>query len=113
MLWLRNPRRYRAIAGFAPICAPTEVPWGEKAFSACLGDDPDTWRAYDASVLLADAGCDAPPIRVEQGEADGFLTVQLRPERLEAEAKQAGAAVTVNRRAGYDHSYFFDRQLHG
>ncbi len=106
---LRNPRRYRAISAFAPVCAPTEVPWGEKAFSAYLGDEREAWRAYDATALLSAApdGASLPPIVVEQGEADGFVAEQLRPERLEAAAQAVGADVTVNRRPGYDHSYFF------
>lgn len=109
VLGLRNPARYRAIAPFSPICAPTEVPWGEKAFSTYLGPDLEAWQAYDASTLLEAATQDSalPPIRAEQGEADGFLNEQLRPERLEQAAQDAGAEASVNRRPGYDHSYFF------
>lgn len=109
VLGLHNPTRYRAIAPFSPICAPSTVPWGEKAFSAYLGEDRDAWRQYDASALLSAAPEDAalPPIRVEQGTADNFLGEQLCPDRLEAAAQARGAEVTVNRRAGYDHSYFF------
>lgn len=109
VLGLRNAARYRAIAAFSPICAPSEVPWGEKALGAYLGDDRDAWLTYDASALLLAAapGAKLPPIRAEQGEADGFLAEQLCPERLEAAAQQAGAEAQVNRRPGYDHSYFF------
>lgn len=107
VLALRNPRRYRAAAVFSPVCAPTQVPWGEKAFSTYLGDDRAAWRNYDASALLAAGENTVPPMRVEQGEADGFLAEQLQPERLAAAAQTAGAEVEINRRAGYDHSYFF------
>src|SRR5699024_7310519 len=103
MLALRNPQRYRAAAALSPICAPTDVPWGEKAFTAYLGEDRATWQDYDASVLLAGAGPDVPPLCIEQGEADGFLAEQLRPERLAAAAHATGAAVEINRRPGYDH----------
>ncbi|WP_348761610.1 S-formylglutathione hydrolase [uncultured Salinisphaera sp.] len=109
VIGLRNPDRFAAIAAFAPICAPSEVPWGEKAFSAYLGDDKRAWQAYDAAALVtaADNPKALPPIRVEQGLADGFLDEQLAPDRLEAAAAQTGARCEVNRRKGYDHSYFF------
>lgn len=109
MMGLNNPSRYRAIAAFSPICAPTQVPWGDKAFSTYLGADRAAWQAYDATALLGKTS-DAqalPPIQLEQGLADGFLDEQLQPQRLEAAARQVGADVRVNRREGYDHSYFF------
>src|SRR5699024_5608017 len=107
MLALRNPQRYRAAAAFAPICAPSEVPWGDKAFSTYLGAQRTAWAAYDSCALLAESGADVPPMRIEQGAADGFLDAQLRPERLAAVAHTVGAEVEINRRDGYDHSYFF------
>jgi len=107
VLALRQPERYRAVAAFAPICAPTEVPWGEKAFGTYLGDDRDSWREYDATALLERSAGDVPPMRIEQGEADGFLAEQLSPERFAVTADQSHAPLMLNRRAGYDHSYFF------
>lgn len=109
VIGLRNPDRFAAISAFSAICAPIESPWGQKAFPAYLGDDKQAWREYDASVLLAKAqhGASLPPVLLEQGLADGFLEEQLHPHRLEQAAEQAGAAVTVRRREGYDHSYFF------
>lgn len=109
VIGLRNPDRFAAIAAFSPICNPVNVPWGEKIFPAYLGADRQLWRAYDASVLLAEAdhAASLPPIQVEQGLADNFLAEQLQPETLEAAAQQSGARVQVNRREGYDHSYFF------
>lgn len=109
VMGLHLPERFAAVSAFAPICNPVGVQWGEKAFSTYLGDDQSLWREYDASLLLTEksqAG-QLPPIRVEQGLADGFLEEQLKPERLEAAAEHVGADVTVNRRDGYDHSYFF------
>lgn len=109
VIGLRNSDRFAAISAFSAICAPIESPWGQKAFPAYLGDDPQAWREYDASVLMASAkhGASLPPVLLEQGLADGFLEDQLYPQRLEQAAEQAGASVTVRRRAGYDHSYFF------
>jgi S-formylglutathione hydrolase len=109
VIGLRNPDRFAAIAVFAPICAPTEVPWGQKALPKYLGDDPKAWQAYDASAILAaaDNGAALPPVLAEQGLADGFLDEQLHPHRLEEAAEKAGVDVTVRRREGYDHSYFF------
>ncbi|MBX3562745.1 MAG: S-formylglutathione hydrolase [Sphingomonas sp.] len=105
-LALRNPDRYRAVSAFAPIVAPGQVPWGEKALGGYLGDDRAAWRRHDAVALIED-GARVPEILVDQGEADQFLTEQLRPELLEAACAEAGIALTLNRRAGYDHSYYF------
>lgn len=108
VIGLRHPDRYRSISAFAPICAPASVPWGEKAFSAYLGDDREAWRQYDASVLAAAADPSAaPPIRVDQGEADGFLAEQLAPARLADACAGSGLDLDLNYRPGYDHSYFF------
>ena len=109
VIGLRNPDRFAAISAFSPICAPTEVPWGQTALPKYLGDDPRAWREYDASALMASAdhGASLPPVLVEQGLADGFYEEQLHPHRLEEAAGKTGAAVEVRRRNGYDHSYFF------
>jgi S-formylglutathione hydrolase len=103
---LRNPGRFRSVSAFAPICAPSEVPWGIQAFSRFLGPDRSTWAAWDASALVASAP-ERLPILVDQGSEDGFLATQLRPERLEEAARAAGHPVEVRRRPGYDHGYFF------
>jgi len=109
VIGLRNIDRFAAISAFSPICAPTEVPWGQKAFPTYLGDDQAAWAAYDATAIIgqADNPEALPPIRVEQGLADNFLEEQLHPHRLEEAAEQVGASVEVHRRDGYDHSYFF------
>lgn len=103
---LRNPGRYRSVSAFAPICNPVAVPWGHKAFSRYLGDDETEWAAYDASHLVATAS-ERLPLLVDQGEADGFLAEQLHPEALESACAAAGHPLTLRRRPGYDHSYFF------
>ncbi|MGY3266360.1 S-formylglutathione hydrolase [Lysobacter sp. HA35] len=103
---LRNPGRYRSVSAFSPIVAPSQVPWGEKAFTAYLGDDRDAWRAWDACELIADAR-ERLPLLVDQGEADEFLATQLRPELLRAACDAAGHPLDLRMRAGYDHSYYF------
>ena len=109
VLALRNPGRYRSVSAFSPIVAPSRVPWGEKAFAAYLGDDRDTWRAWDACELVRAAVPQAQrlPLLVDQGESDEFLATQLRPELLEEACRQAGHPLVLRRRAGYDHSYYF------
>ena len=103
---LRNPDRYRSVSAFAPIANPVAVPWGEKAFGHYLGGDRARWAEYDASVLLGRAPF-AHDVLVDQGLDDQFLANQLRPEALEAAARQAGQRLTLRRHAGYDHSYWF------
>lgn len=106
VLALRHPGRFRTVSAFAPISAPGEAPWGEKAFTGYLGEDRALWAAHDA-VQLLQAGGRLPPLLVDQGLDDSFLASQLRPERLERACAQAGQALTLRRHAGYDHGYFF------
>ena len=103
---LRNPGRYRSVSAFAPIVAPSRVPWGEKAFAAYLGDDREAWKAYDAVELVATAA-ERLPLLVDQGDADEFLRPQLKPELLKAACEAAGHALTLRMQPGYDHSYYF------
>ena len=109
VLALRNPGRYHSVSAFSPIVAPMQVPWGEKAFTAYLGDDRDAWRQWDACELVRAAAGSANklPLLVDQGEADEFLDTQLRPELLEAACRESAHPLTLRRRAGYDHSYYF------
>lgn len=102
---LRNPERFRSVSAFAPIVAPSQVPWGQKALGGYLGPDRAAWRAYDAVALIED-GARLPELLVDVGEADPFLTEQLRPELLEAACAEAGIALTLRRQPGYDHSYY-------
>ena len=103
---LRYPGRFRSVSAFAPIVAPAQVPWGEKAFSHYLGPDRDAWRAHDA-VALIEAGARVPALKVDVGGADPFLERELRPELLEQACAAAGQPVELGIRDGYDHSYHF------
>jgi S-formylglutathione hydrolase len=106
-LALRHPGRYASVSALAPIVAPSEVPWGHKAFAGYLGDDRAAWAAHDACALLR-AGRRLPGVAlIDQGLADKFLERELQPERLETAAAEVGQAVTVRRHPGYDHSYYF------
>ncbi|MBD3884609.1 S-formylglutathione hydrolase [Phormidium tenue FACHB-886] len=103
---LRNPDRYRSVSAFAPIAAPMQAPWGQKAFSRYLGDNFQDWRAYDASELVRDAPL-PHSILIDQGTADRFLSEQLMPEAFEKACTEAGQPLTLRRQEGYDHSYYF------
>lgn len=103
---LRNPGRYRSVSAFSPIVAPAQVPWGEKAFTAYLGDDREAWKRYDATELVKSAG-EKLPLLVEQGGADEFLDTQLKPELLREACIAAGHPLDLRLRPGYDHSYYF------
>jgi S-formylglutathione hydrolase len=105
-LALRHPGRYRSVSAFAPIAAPSQVPWGEKALTGYLGPDRAAWRAHDAVALIED-GARLPGLLVDQGEADTFLGQQLRPDLLERACADAGIPLTLRMQPGYDHSYFF------
>lgn len=103
---LRQPDRFHSVSAFAPIVAPSQVPWGEKALTAYLGYDRGAWRAHDA-VALIDDGARLPELLVDVGTADPFLEQELRPDLLEHACARAGIPLTLNRREGYDHSYYF------
>ena len=105
-LALRHPGRYRSVSAFSPIVAPTRVPWGRKAFKAYLGEDEAAWKQHDAVELIASA-TERLPLLVDQGDADDFLTGQLRPDLLQAACEQAGHPLTLRLQPGYDHSYYF------
>ena len=103
---LRNPGRFRSVSAFAPIAAPGQVAWGQKALGGYLGDDKAAWRRHDSVALIED-GARLSEILVDIGTADPFLGQQLRPDLLEQACAAAGIALTLNRREGYDHSYYF------
>ncbi len=104
-LALRHPGRWRSVSAFSPIVAPSQVPWGQKALAAYLGEDPAAWRAHDAVALIAGAR-ERLPLLIDQGEADEFLP-QLRPELLRAACDAAGHPLTLRLHPGYDHGYYF------
>jgi len=105
-LALRNPERFRSVSAFAPIVAPGQVPWGQKALGGYLGEDRPAWRKHDAVALIED-GARVSELLVDVGTADNFLEQELKPELLERACADAGVALTLNRREGYDHSYYF------
>lgn len=103
---LKNPGRYRSVSAFAPIANPSACPWGEKAFARYLGADRARWLEWDACALIAGTR-ERLPLLVDQGEADGFLAEQLRPEALRAACAAAGHPLNLRLQPGYDHSYYF------
>jgi S-formylglutathione hydrolase len=105
-LALGHPGRYRSVSAFAPIVAPGEVPWGRKALTHYLGERSAAWTRHDACAAIA-AGARVDELLVDIGTADPFIEKELRPERLEEACAKAGIPLTLNRREGYDHSYYF------
>ncbi|GAA4010641.1 S-formylglutathione hydrolase [Sphingomonas swuensis] len=103
---LRHPGRFRSCSAFAPIVAPTRVPWGQKAFDRYFGGDPDLSRRHDAVALIGD-GARVDHLLVDVGGSDPFLDKELRPELLVEACEQSGIPATVRVQKGYDHSYFF------
>ena len=103
---LRDAGHFRSVSAFAPVVAPAQVPWGEKALTGYLGPDRERWREYDACALIAD-GARVVDLLVDQGDADQFLTEQLRPDLLRDACAAAGIPLTLRMRPGYDHSYHF------
>jgi S-formylglutathione hydrolase len=103
---LRNPDLFRSVSAFAPIVAPGQVPWGQKALTGYLGADRSAWRNHDAVALIED-GARVPELLVDVGDADQFLEQELRPELLERACADAGVPLTLRRQPSYDHSYYF------
>ena len=108
-LALRHPNLFRSVSAFAPICAPTQCPWGRKAFQGYLGSNEDKWATHDATALMNSSS--APPfpggILIDQGLSDKFLAEQLHPDLFEAACAKVGQLLTLRQHAGYDHSYYF------
>ena len=103
---LRYPGRFRSVSAFAPIVAPGQVPWGQKALGGYLGEDRAKWRSHDA-VALIDDGASVDEILVDVGTSDPFIEKELRPELLEQACEAAGIPLTLRLQPGYDHSYYF------
>ena len=104
--YLKNPEFYQSVSAFAPICNPSNCPWGQKAFNAYLGDDRDAWRQYDASYLISKA-VEKTPMLIDQGTEDEFLGEELKPGALEQAAICSHFPLELRYQEGYDHSYFF------
>lgn len=108
-LYFKYPDQFRSASAFSPIVAPSVVPWGEKAFTAYIGEDRAEWAKHDACALVraADNAAANAEILVDQGLGDTFLAEQLKPELFEAACKEAGQELNLRQHEGYDHSYFF------
>ena len=108
-LALRHPGLFKSVSAFAPICAPSQCPWGRKAFTGYLGADESSWLAHDASALMQRRSSAPYPggILIDQGLGDGFLAGQLHPEQFEAACAAASQPLNLRRHAGYDHGYYF------
>ncbi|HSI59193.1 MAG TPA: S-formylglutathione hydrolase [Ideonella sp.] len=105
-LALKNPGLYQSVSAFAPIAAPSQCPWGVKAFGGYLGEDRAAWAAHDATELVK-AGARAPSLLIDQGLGDKFLAEQLHPHLFDAACRDAGQPLNLRRHEGYDHGYFF------
>jgi S-formylglutathione hydrolase len=103
---LNHPERFRSVSAFAPIVAPSQVPWGQMALGGYLGPYRDGWRKHDAVALIED-GARLAELLVDVGDADPFIEKELRPELLERACAAAGIPLTLRRQPGYDHSYYF------
>ncbi|HEY1075398.1 MAG TPA: S-formylglutathione hydrolase, partial [Fontimonas sp.] len=99
---LRDPQRWHSLSAFAPICNPSAVPWGQRAFSRYLGEDPASWAEWDATVLMRRKAYPGP-VLVDQGEGDQFLARELAPDALVAAARDSGQVLQLRRHASYDH----------
>jgi len=104
---LKNAQRYKSVSAFAPIVAPSEVPWGQKALPRYLGENKESWKPYDSCELIRSGKRFPGTILIDQGDADKFLEVQLQPQRFDVACRDAGQALTLRMQPGYDHSYYF------
>ena len=103
---LKNPELFKSVSAFSPICNPTKIPWGEKAFTKYLGADELAWHNYDACSLVKNTGWQSD-ILIDQGEEDEFLADQLKPESFVQACEENDVAVSLRMQPGFDHSYFF------
>ena len=107
-LFLKYPDLFKSVSAFAPICAPTQCPWGEKAFTAYLGTNKDAWQPHDATSLMQQSTlASRPTILIDQGTDDQFLKEQLHPQLFEQACKEKSHPLTLRYQKGYNHSYFF------
>ncbi|WP_412471687.1 S-formylglutathione hydrolase [Halobacteriovorax sp. RT-1-4] len=107
VIGLNNPELFHAISAFSPIVNPTQVPWGQKAFTGYLGNDENLWKQYDACELIKSGRTHAKKILIEQGLADEFFEEQLKTKNFEDICAEFNQELTVNYRQEYDHSYYF------
>lgn len=106
-LALKNPKQYRSVSAFSPICAPTQCAWGQKAFTGYLGKDQEKWKDYDACNLIVERGWPHKKILIDQGTQDPYLQEQLKPELFQDACVNASVDLSLRMQEGYDHSYYF------
>ncbi|ARB93690.1 S-formylglutathione hydrolase [Legionella longbeachae] len=106
-LAFKNPKKYRSVSAFSPICAPTQCAWGQKAFTGYLGEDEEQWRGYDACHLIVERGWPHKKILIDQGTQDPYLQEQLKPELFQQACLNASVDLNLRMQEGYDHSYYF------
>ena len=105
-LALKYPEKFKSVSAFAPICAPSQCPWGEKAFSNYLGSDQAEWLKHDATALVQKKTAHFADILIDQGLSDQFYS-QLNPALFQQACQAAGQPLTLREHAGYDHGYYF------
>ena len=105
-LALKHPSLFRSVSAFAPICAPSQCPWGQKAFTEYLGDDQMEWLKHDANQMMKTTNMKTPML-IEQGSADEFLERELNFELFRETCSNRNYPATFHIREGYDHSYYF------
>ena len=105
-LALKHPEKFKSVSAFAPICAPSQCPWGEKAFSNYLGSDQAEWLKHDASALVQTKTAHFADILIDQGLSDQFYS-QLNPALFQQACQAVGQPLTLREHAGYDHGYYF------
>ena len=108
-LALKYPDWAKSLSAFAPICAPTQCAWGEKAFTAYLGADQALWQAHDATALMQKRNSPLldSAILIDQGLSDKFLDNQLNPKLFEKACENVRQVLTLRFHEGYDHGYYF------
>ena len=103
---LKNPEMYQATSAFSPIVNPVNCPWGQKAFKTYLGEDNESWSAWD-SVELIKQGHQVKHLFVDQGLADNFLDNQIKTDALKQACESKQINLDLKYREGYDHSYYY------
>jgi len=105
-LALKYPHNFRSVSAFAPICAPSQCPWGKKAFTAYFGENKEDWLKHDANELMKTSSLNIPML-IDQGSEDEFLEKELNFKKFEVTCSSKNYPATFRMQKGYDHSYFF------
>ena len=105
-LALKYPHDFRSVSAFAPICAPSQCPWGKKAFTAYFGENKEDWLKHDANELMKTSSLNIPML-IDQGSEDEFLEKELNFKKFEVTCSSKNYPATFRMQKGYDHSYYF------